>query len=79
MISSLRKNPFLRVAGKNITVDVPAGTFTCTVIEGFDGDDKVKYWMINDKPGVYAKIVTIGDMFGELRYVVTELTEIRQK
>jgi hypothetical protein len=68
-----------RVAGKNVKVEVPAGTFVCTVIEGFDGDDKVKYWMINDKPGVYAKTVKVGDSFGEMRYTVTELTGIIRK
>ncbi len=36
----------------------PIGTFKCTVVEAIgDFDVKVKYWMINDKPGVYAKIM----------------------
>lgn len=34
------------------------GTFKCTVVEAIgDFDAKIKYWMINDKPGVYAKII----------------------
>lgn len=38
------------------------GTFDCTVVEGFgDFDSRVKYWMINSKPGVFAKIITVDD------------------
>lgn len=38
------------------------GIFTCTVVEGMgDFDAKVKYWMINEKPGVYAKIIIAVD------------------
>jgi len=60
------------------SVTVPAGTFNCTVIEGFDGDTKIKYWMINDKPGVYAKIINeeLGP-FDELEYRLFELEEIK--
>ncbi|MBN2789273.1 MAG: hypothetical protein JXR69_03715 [Candidatus Delongbacteria bacterium] len=59
-------------------VEVPAGKFTCTVTEGFNGEDKVKYWMINDKPGVYAKtIVEKSSPFGDLEYILTELEEIK--
>ena len=60
------------------SIDVPAGTFECTVIEGLDGDSKVKYWMINDLPGVYAKIITEEiDPFDKLSYWVEELVEIK--
>ena len=46
-----------RVAGKEDII-TPAGTFHCTVIESLgDRDQKYKMWMIDDKPGVYAKII----------------------
>ncbi len=39
-------------------INVPAGSFTCTVVEATAGmDDKIKLWLINDKPGVFAKII----------------------
>ena len=39
-------------------ISTPAGTFECTVIEGYyDYEKKIKIWMINNKPGVYAKII----------------------
>jgi hypothetical protein len=60
------------------TITVAAGTFECTVIEGVDGEDKVKFWMINDKPGVYARIIRESeDPFGDLEYTLTELEEIK--
>ncbi len=64
-----------RIKGKD-TVTVPAGTFKCTVVEGLDGDNKVKLWMIDDKPGIYAKKVYLGDNFGAMVYSVDELKKI---
>jgi len=64
-----------RIAGKE-TVTVPAGTFKCTVIEGLDGDTKVKLWMIDDKPGIYAKKIRQGDNFGTMTYTVDELESV---
>jgi len=59
------------------TINIPAGTFECTIIEGFIGYTKVKYWMINDKPGIYARIIKEGEsMFDNLEYSVMELIEI---
>jgi hypothetical protein len=57
-------------------ITVPAGRFDCTIIEGFDGNNKIKYWMINDKPGIYAKIIKEGGFFGNSIYRVTELDKI---
>jgi hypothetical protein len=65
-----------RVAGTE-TIHTPAGSFDCTVIEAIgDFDTAIKLWMINDKPGIYAKIIKeqAGD-FGF--YVVYELQEIK--
>ena len=59
-------------------VTVPAGTYECTVIEGMDGDKKLKLWMINNMPGIYAKIITESkDPFGDLSYTVKELVELK--
>jgi hypothetical protein len=36
-------------------ITTPAGTFTCTILN-LDADGEViKAWMINERPGVYAK------------------------
>ncbi|OQY00756.1 MAG: hypothetical protein B6I20_08325 [Bacteroidetes bacterium 4572_117] len=62
----------------NKSVTVPAGTFNCTIVEGFDDDKKIKFWMINNKPGVYAKIIIEGkNVFDDLDYRVLELEEIK--
>ncbi len=51
------KEADFRVAGKE-QVTTPAGTFQCTVIEALgDFDTMEKMWMIDNKPGVYAKII----------------------
>ncbi len=68
-----------RVTGKE-TVKVPAGEFNCTVVEGIDGETKVKLWMIDNLPGVYAKIIRDEfDPFGKVDYTVKELTEVVKK
>ena len=68
-----------RLVGQK-TITVPAGTFDCTVIEGFDGDKKVRYYMINNKPGIYAEIITEDiDLFGKVEYLVRELEKIIEK
>lgn len=61
------------------TIKVPAGEFKCKIFEGFDGDAKVKYWMIIDKPGIYAKIIRedIG-LFDKVEYSIIELEEIKK-
>ncbi|MCD6355470.1 MAG: hypothetical protein J7L95_07970 [Prolixibacteraceae bacterium] len=72
----LTENTFRIVATEQITTK--AGTFNCTVLEvAADFDLREKLWMINDKPGIYAKIV-IDDpdpSFG--KYEVYELQEIK--
>ncbi len=50
-----------KVVGTEMITTV-LGNFECTVVEGIgDFDKKVKYWMINDKPGVFAKIIIVQD------------------
>jgi len=68
--------PF-RIVGTD-SISTPAGTFSCTVVEGMDGDDKVKLWMINNKPGIYAKIIIDRySPFDEVDYKITELQKIK--
>lgn len=44
------------------TIETPAGTFNCTIVEGFDQfSAKVKYWMVTNKPGVFAKVISVKD------------------
>ena len=61
------------------TVTVPAGTFICNVVEGMRGDKMYRFWMLMDKPGVYAKIIEEGeDIFGDSEYIVTELVALEE-
>ena len=65
-----------RVVGSE-KLTVPAGTFDCTVVEAVDGDKKFKLWMINDKPGIYAKIIREEtDPFGNVNYSIEELDDV---
>ncbi|SDW14908.1 hypothetical protein SAMN05444411_101161 [Lutibacter oricola] len=59
-------------------IKTPAGTFNCTVVEGFGQfDSKIKYWMITEKPGVFAKIIKVKDApvpFGSTNvYILKEI------
>lgn len=65
-----------RVVGQE-QISTPAGTFDCTVVETFyDSEVAKKLWMINDKIGVYAKIIE--DQPGSFgHYSVYELQEIK--
>jgi K(+)-stimulated pyrophosphate-energized sodium pump len=58
-------------------------TYTVTTtktVETVDGEKKLKYWMINDMPGLYAKIIMEEtDPFGELDYRIQELEKINYK
>jgi len=70
--------PYRIIGAESLTV--PAGTFNCTVVEGFDGDTKAKYWLINDMPGIYAKVIKDGqDPFDKPQYSVMELKKITYK
>jgi hypothetical protein len=65
-----------RVAGEE-AITTPAGTFNCTAVETTGHfDEVIKFWMINDKPGVIAKVIL--DEPGHFgHYKVFELTEIK--
>lgn len=43
-------------------IETPAGVFSCTVVEGFgEFDSKIRYWMVTEKPGVFAKVIKVKD------------------
>ncbi len=48
--------PF-RITNNFEIIKINGKEYDCTVVEGFDGDTKVKYWMINYMPGIFAKII----------------------
>ena len=57
-----------------------AGSFTCTVIEAVNAETKKKLWMINDQPGIYAKIIIEKPgMFGAFYHGVFELNNIQER
>ena len=66
-----------RVVGEE-QITTPAGTFECTVLEavGFSGILK-KLWMLNDKIGVYAKIIEENPDENSGYYYIYELQEIK--
>jgi hypothetical protein len=65
-----------RVSGSE-QITTLAGTFDCTVVEVVGSFETCKkLWMINDKPGVYAKIIADKPgLFGQ--YSIYELQEIK--
>jgi len=70
-------NSNFRVVGPE-QITTPAGTFDCTVIEVVDGFDRSKkLWMINDKPGVYAKIIDENRSENSSDYHIYELQGIK--
>ena len=73
-----RTYPFRVV--KEETITVPAGTFNCLVIEGIGYfEERIKYWMIIDQPGVYARMIKTKEEFGKDEYRVQELMKIDLK
>ncbi len=66
-----------RIVGDEI-ITVPAGTFACKVVDavsGFDGN-KLKLYMITNRPGVYAKIIVAGGEEEDATYQQYELSRI---
>lgn len=70
------RNEGFRISGQE-QLTTPAGTFDCTVVEAIgEFEARMKLWMINDMPGVYAKI--IDDKPGDFgHFIVFELQEIK--
>jgi len=70
-----------RVTSNNEQITVKAGTYSCTVVELFgDREERIKLWMINDKPCIVAKIIIEEEgSFGPLKYTMYELMKINQQ
>ncbi len=70
-----------RVVNQNQELTTAAGTFTCTTVELFgDFDAKIKVWLVNDRPGIVAKIIIDDkDPLGNIDYTIFELTKINQQ
>lgn len=50
---------YYKVVGTE-NIETAIGNFDCTIVEGFGSfDAKIKYWMVNEKPGVFAKIIKV--------------------
>lgn len=66
-----------RVIGQEEII-TPAGTFNCTVVEATAGfDEKIKLWMINNNPGIIAKVIKDkSKSFGYFK--IYELKEIKE-
>ena len=70
------ENDIFRVVGTD-EITTPAGTFTCTVVEATGSFGQlIKLWMINDNPGIIAKLVK-DTTDGRDDYVVYQLQEIK--
>lgn len=68
---------YFRVVGTE-ELSTAAGTFLCTVVEAAQEEIHKKLWMINDKPGIYAKvIVEKRGMFGAYSLQIFELNKIK--
>lgn len=71
------KETIFRVTGRE-TITTPAGIFECTVIEAAnDFNIDRKLWMIDNKPGIYAKIIIDDNSADFPHYSVYELQNIK--
>lgn len=61
-------------------ITVPAGMFLCTVVEAISDDKKLKYWLINNQPGIYAQIIEQekSRFSDETNYKIMKLKEIKE-
>lgn len=71
----LENNTFRVVGIEEVTV--AAGTFTCTIIEALGRfNENIKFWMINNKPGILAKVIKDNPDKSFGHYNIYELQEI---
>jgi hypothetical protein len=69
---------YYKVVATNEILKTALGDFECTVVEGVGGfSEKIQYWMINNQPGIFAKIIKVKDApepFGETNvYILKEI------
>lgn len=68
-----------RIAGEE-ALETPAGTFECTILETISPEGwRRKLWMVNDKIGIYAKIIEENTNEYTGHYCLYELMKIRTR
>ena len=72
---------YYKVVSTNEILKTALGEFECTVVEGMGGfSEKFQYWMVNNQPGVFAKIITVKDQeppFGRTTVQITKEAPIQ--
>lgn len=69
---------YYKVVSTNKMLKTKLGEFECTVVEGYGRfNKKTQFWMVNNQPGVFAKMVFVADRespFGSTNvYTLTEI------
>lgn len=65
---------YYKVVSTSEILKTALGEFECTVVEGLGGfSEKFRYWMVNNQPGVFAKIVTVKDQEPPFGYTTVHI------
>jgi len=67
-----------RVMGQE-ELTISLGTFNCTVVEALNDNEKLKIWLMNDKPTIIAKVIKEPREESSTHYSIYELQEIKLK
>ena len=67
-----------RVLGQE-ELTLSLGTFNCTVVEALNDNEKLKIWLMNDKPAIIAKVIKEPREESSTHYSIYELQEIKTK
>lgn len=72
------EGPFIYYTVGEKEITVPAGTFKCMVIDtdSFSSGNRTRLYMIENRPGVYAKVINIEDKFDGELFTMYELESI---
>lgn len=46
-----------RIVSTDTLYETMDHSFSCTLVEGVEGDKKFRYWMLNNMPGVYVRVI----------------------
>ena len=67
---------YYKVVSTNEILKTNLGSFECTVVEGYGRfQEKIQYWMVNNQPGVFAKIIKVKEQeppFGRTTVQITK-------